>query len=121
MLSAFQPLEQPIMLIDRERRGTILARVRPRAVGTQMLRDDVHPIADPQHGTAKREHLAADIRSAGFVEAPRGARQDYPARLHRPDLLRGEVVWMNLAIDARFTHPSGNELSVLRAKIEDQD
>ena len=31
------------------------------------------------------------------------------------------VKWVNLAVNIQFTHPSGNQLGILRSEIDDQD
>ena len=60
-----------------------------------------------------------DGGSVFFVDAGRAAREDDADGLHFLDALGGQIVADNLAEDVLLAHAAGDQLTVLRAKIED--
>ena len=75
----------------------------------------------PKHGNAEAKDLGIALGSAGFVNARRAAGEDDAARGQLADPLGRDVVAHDLAIDVLLADSSGDELGVLRTKVEDQD
>ncbi len=121
MVAALKAVEERVMSIDDERGGTVLAGVSAGAVGAEMLRDDVHAVADAEHGDAEVEDFVGEVGRAGIVEAGGTTGKDNAAGLQRADFLEGKVIGMDLAIDASLADAPSDELGVLAAKVENQD
>jgi hypothetical protein len=60
-------------------------------------------------------------RSPRLVDATRATGKNQPARPMLLDLLRGDVMPHNLAVNVLLTHPTGNQLGKLRTKIEHEN
>ena len=121
MIAAIEALEERVAFVDHERRGAILAGMSAGAMRSEMLRDDVHAVADAEHRAAQVQDFIGDIGRAAVVEARGPARENDAARIHRADFLRREVIRMDFAIDPRLAHAPRDELGILAAEIENQD
>jgi len=121
MLDTVEALEQPILLVDHEHRGAVLARARADALRTQVLRDHIQAVTDPEHRASEVQHFVADIGRVLLVQAHRAARQNDAARLQGADFRRIEIERMQLAIDMHLAHAARDQLRVLAAEIKDQN
>ena len=90
-------------------------------LAAQDLAQQLHAVADAQHGNAQVEHFGVAPRGARFIHAGRPARQDDAARLMGPDAVRRDIVPDDLAEDVLLAHPPGDQLGVLRTEVQHQD
>src|SRR5262249_13433368 len=82
---------------------------------------ELHAVADAEHGNAEVEDFRIAGRRPLLVDAGRPARQDDAARLQLAHPFGRDAGPHELAEDVLLAHPPGDELSVLRAEVEDQD
>src|SRR5262249_35456194 len=81
----------------------------------------LHAVTDAQDRDAQVENSRVAARGAGFVDALGAAGKDQAARLQFGDAGGGQVVADDLAEDVLLAHPARDQLTVLRAEVEDQD
>src|SRR5437588_625185 len=75
----------------------------------------------PQDRDLLAEQGRIDGRRAGGINTVWAARKDDTVRLPRQDLLDGRRVREELAVHAALADPAGDQLTVLGAKIENED
>ena len=114
------PVEQIGVRHDPHMGPAIFAGRSAFDLPAQRLADQLHAVADAQHGNAQLENRRIAMRSAGFVNARRAARKNQAARGQLLHAGGRDVVPHDFAIDALLAHPPGDQLGVLRAEIEDQ-
>lgn len=88
----------------------------------QISRDELHSVAD----TEDRHHdtiikIRTHARRPIIRHTRRAARQYNAHRAFRRDLIGRKVERVYLAIDALLSNPPGDELSILRTEIENED
>ena len=84
------------------------------------MADELHAVADAEHGNAQLQHGFIAGRGIVAVYAVRSAGEDDALRRHRADLLHGHFARTDLGIDAMLTHAARDQLLVLSAEIQDQ-
>ena len=82
------------------------------------MRQQLHAVADSQYGQSALQHIVRQLRRTCFVDALRAAGEDQPARLQTHHLLGRGASGEELAVHLGFAHPPGNELAVLRPKVQ---
>src|SRR5262249_29648823 len=86
---------------------------------------DVHAVADPEHrrraGSQELQNLRGRHRGVVGIDAGRTTRQDDALRLEPADGVEPDVERMDLAVHVQLADPTGDQLRVLRAEVEDQD
>src|SRR5210317_1317358 len=108
--------------IFRQKVGmTILALACRHDPATEMVTHQLHAIADTQHGDPHFEEFFLYRRCAPVINGLRPPGKDDPRGIECLDLSQAHIKRMQLAVDMRFTHPSGNQLGVLRSEVEDQN
>ncbi|MND89833.1 hypothetical protein D3C80_819070 [compost metagenome] len=81
----------------------------------------LHAVAYAQHRYTGGEHVFWRTRAVGFGGAFRAAGQDDAARIEFADLLFANVPGPQLAVNADFAHAAGDQLGVLRTKVQNQN
>src|SRR5258708_1431861 len=98
---------------------TILAARRRLVVSTKIDRDHPHSVTDTQD---RDVYLfikpALDPRGILVRHARRSAGQDHAFRPFRGDRLSRKMKRVYLAINTLLPNPPGDQLSILRAKIQ---
>jgi hypothetical protein len=87
----------------------------------QLLGHGLHPIADAEHRDAQLEHGLGRARRLRIDHGLGSTGQHDPLRPEAPDLVAVDVPRVDLAKNAGLADPTGDQLGVLRAEIEDQD
>ncbi len=113
--------EQSIALGDPAAGAAVFSGGRALHLAPQCLTGQVQPVADAQDRQPKAENFGVALGRARLVHAGRAARKDNPPRGQFADPLGRDVVADDLAIDLLLPHPPGDQLRILRAKIQDQD
>ena len=101
--------------------GAELAVVRGFDRAAERRAHRLLPVADAQHGQAEREPGGVGLGAAAFGDARGTARQDQRAGAGPVDLGGCQRVRDDLAIDAGFAQPAGDQLRDLAAEVDDQD
>ena len=81
----------------------------------------LHPVADAQHRRAAREHRVVDARRGGGGDRLRAARENDAARREGAQRVFVDVEGADLAVDAVFAHPAGDELGGLGTEVQHQN
>src|SRR4029079_11485712 len=100
VLARPQSLEQPRGFLDLDRRGPELALALERDLATEHMCHEVHAVADAEDRHASVEDLRIDRGRIFVVHARRSAREDHADDVAARELLRGDVVREDLAVDA---------------------
>ena len=82
----------------------------------QMERQQLLPVADPQHRRAEREDLRVNLRTALFIDARR--TPGYDDRPHTAQGGGGRVARPDLGIHAEFADLSRDQVAILAAGVE---
>ena len=106
--------------VQRDGEYAVLALVARRYRSSAEMADELHPVADAEHGNAELQHGFVAGGGIVAVYAVRSAGEDDALRRHRADLLHGHFARTDLGIDAMLTHAARDQLLVLSAKIQDQ-
>ena len=86
----------------------------------EVLRHQLHAVADAEHGHAELEQLRVDLRRVVGVDRRRPAAQDQRERAARTDAGRVIRVGDELGVDPALPHPPGDQLRVLAAEVDDE-
>jgi len=89
-------------------------------LAAEHLADQLHSVADSQHGQAQPQDVRIAARRRRLEYAGRTARKYQPARRQFKDTLGRNIVADDLAIDMLLAHPAGDQLRVLRTEIKHQ-
>ncbi len=104
--------------------GTRPVRTRARAGADhapQGLADKLHPVADPQDRHIQLEEPGIAPGRAGLINAGGTSRQDQGQRVQLADPIDRHVVAHDPGEGVPFPDPTGDQLDVLGAEIENQD
>src|SRR5216683_5745386 len=115
------PGEQHARLGDLQVGAAELPHLRLLDASAELVDEQLHPVADAENRHAEVEQAVVERGSARRVDRRGTAREDYPARPARGDLLQGNVMRQKLAEDATVANPPGDQLRVLTAVVEYHD
>jgi hypothetical protein len=115
-----ESVEEPRRVSHRDFGTSVFAAVRSDHPGTFEMRDELHPIADPQYGGDVEQGTigGGDLVTVYGVRSP---TQDNPGRLPLANPVETPSRWVNLRIHTRFADTTSDELRELRAKIENEN
>src|SRR5581483_8351446 len=114
-------LKQRHRVEDGQLRVAVLAPVRQAHFAAKLKGHELLSIADAQHRHALRIERGVGVGSALLIDAGRPARQDEAARLAGHQCLDRRIERHDLAVDVALAHAPGDQLGVLRAKIQNED
>src|SRR5205807_4698048 len=101
--------------------GSVFAVVGGQDLAAEVVSDQLHAVADPEHGDAGLERGRVDLGGAAVIDAGRAAAQDQAGRLPVLQLRPGNGAQYQLAVDACLADAPGDQLRVLGAEVEDED
>src|SRR2546423_2218145 len=104
-----------------EHAGAVLAPLADLHLAAEMMRHQLHPVANPQHRNSQRKNLRIGMRRARVVNARGPPRENNSFRRQLRDFPRRNVELDDLRINLAFADPSRDDLGVLRTEIENQD
>src|SRR6266536_944818 len=90
-------------------------------LASEVVSDQLHAVADAEHGHARTERFSIDLRRAGVVHARRSAAQDEAGGPAFRQLRPGSAAGYELAVDVRLAHASRDQLAELRPEIKDEN
>src|SRR5216684_3581922 len=76
-----EPFEQGGRLPDGEQRGPVLMGAPGIDLAAEMVGDELHSVADAEHGNAGPERFRVDLRGIFLVDARRASAEDQSSRL----------------------------------------
>jgi hypothetical protein len=106
---------------NRECRAPVLAVIGQGNVPACRMREKTHAVTNTEKRNVEVENSGFRFWCAVVVDTGRTARQHDPVRLERMDAFERRIERMHLAIDARFANPSGDQLGVLAAEIQNDE
>ncbi len=112
--------EQPALGLGVELGAAELRHSRPLDAPAELLRHQLHAVADPEHRHARLEQGGVDPWSSLRVDRSRPAGEHDRARAPATDLSRRERRRNELRVDAALADAAGDELRVLTAEVDDQ-
>ena len=91
----------------------------PAAVdlASELVGEELCPVADSEDRHAEREDLRIETRGAGGVHRLRSATEDQPGGAAPEHALGRNVVRHDLAVHAGLANPPGDELGILGAEV----
>ena len=78
-------------------------------------------VADAQNGDAPGEDFRVHLGGSVQIDAVGTAGEDNPDGVHGFQLRQGRGVRFDFTVDAALTHPAGDQLVVLAAKVQHKD
>ncbi len=111
--------QQFILFHEREVGTPIFAGRRSLHLSTVFLGKQLRSIANPQQGNLPVELRKSYARRTGIAHAERAARKNDAFDVSQ--IFGNMMIGMNLTIDIQLPYTPGNQLGILRAKIEDKD
>src|SRR4030067_2311367 len=87
---------------------------------SQKITDQLHSVTNSQNGNAHLEEGRVASGGIFFIDTGRSSRKDDPLRRQGFHSFYRNIVRMNFTINLAFPYPSGNELGILRPKIENE-
>ena len=112
--------EQTFILMHVQFGPAVLPLGRLCDLAAKNMGQELHAVADPEHGYTQLQVGLVDKRRSGVIHARRASGQDQALRFEGLDLFEARVVRKDLAVDPGFTNAAGDQLGVLGAEIEDQ-
>src|SRR5262245_23247444 len=96
--------------------------VRRRAhAPAEHIRHQLHAVTDAECWQAEREHGRVRPRCVAFGDTPRSAGEDDADWLAPGDLCNRRAERKNLGVDRQLTQATRNQLSELRAEVENNN
>src|SRR5690606_16829005 len=90
-------------------------------LATEEVADELHAVADAEHGDTQLEDLGVDRGRAVLEDARGTAGEDDRRGLQRLDGGDAHRARVDLTVDAELADAPGDELRVLAAEVEDED
>ena len=116
-----EALEQRVVALELQPRASVLAIVRLLDQPAEPVHEQLHAVADGEHGTAQLEDAQVDVGRARIEHARRPAREHDAARVEGADGLEARGRRVDLAVDVLLADAPRDQLRELRAEVEDQD
>ena len=101
--------------------ASVLALHAPADDTAELLADQLGAVADAEHRNAQVVDRRIERRRTVDVDALGAARQDDRRRLAVGDLVGGDPVRDDLGVHLQLTHPTGDQLGVLGAEVDDEN
>ena len=98
-----------------------LGGARALDAAAELLRHQLHAVADAEHRDAELVDRRIDLRRAVGVDRRRAAAEDQRGRVPRAQRRRRRPVADELRVDPGLAHTTRDQLRVLAAEIDDED
>ena len=87
----------------------------------QLLHQQLHAVANPEHGDAQVPEAWVTYGRPGRIHGAGAATEDDPLRRQLANLFEAGAVSQHQRIHLGFPDPTGNQFGILGAKIKDDD
>ena len=121
LLEPVHAREQPRFTCDFEFGVTVFAFVALIDATAELVRHQLHPVADAERGNAQVPDRGIALRRVLAVHAGRAAAEDQTARSKHRQFRGGRVEVQDLGEHFALTDPPRDDLRVLRAEIQNDD
>ena len=112
-------------LVEKHRRGdglkigtAVLRGVGPDDQSSESVGQNLMAVTNTEHWHAEVEDSVVNLVGVGGEDRSGTSRQDDAHRLHRTNLVGGDLTRHDLGIDVRLTNPPGYQLGVLSAEVD---
>ena len=116
-----ESLEEVGVIVEVDNGPSILLHMWTLDFPSERLDRNLKSVADPEHGNVKAENLFFALGCIWVVDACGAAREDYGSRCLGPNLTDSSVPRQELRIDFALSDPSGYEVGILSAEVQDYD
>ena len=116
-----QPLEELVSGHDRHLRLPVFAGLAGLDPAAELLANQLHAVADAEHGDAEVEDAGIDAGGALLEHAVGTAREDDALRRIGLDFVHRDVERDDLGIDVLLADAARDQLRVLGTVVEDDD
>ena len=113
-------IDEELALLRLQLRLSELGDPRPLDPAAEVLRHQLHPIADPERRHAELEDPRVDLGTILGVDRGGPARENKRERVLRTNGLGRDRVADELRVDAALAHAARDQLRVLPAEIQNQ-
>jgi hypothetical protein len=98
-------------------RGAILLSLSRGYLSSQMMGEQLHPVAYSQYRHVLIQDVARQLGRIRCIDAGWAPGEDEPPRIQAKDALSWRIPGEKLTVDVRLPYTSGDQLSILGAKI----
>src|SRR5207245_10209492 len=102
------------LFADCDQRGAVFVRAAGVDLAAEVMRDELHAVADAQHGNTGLQRLRVDLRRALFVNAGGTSAEDQSAGIALLQLGPWCRAGQGLELDFRSSHPPRYRLAELQ-------
>ena len=113
--------EDAFLFVNVEFGKSVFTFGRTDDVAAQGINHVLQAVADAQYRNAEPKNAFVHTRGTFGINTCRTARQDDTLRCELPDRFNADVWRLNLTVNMVLPYPAGNQLIVLRTKINDQN
>ena len=113
-------VHEQLAALGRELGLAELRDARPLDAPAEVLRHELHAVADAERRDPELEDARIDLRRAIRVDGSRPAREDERQRVARTERLRCDRVRDELRVDAALAHAPRDQLRVLAATVQNE-
>ena len=104
-----------------ELRRTVGTPGRRAHIPAALACEELHSVAHPQHRNRRGENAVGSHRGTVPIDTLRPPGENHADRFPRPDLPVRRGARQDLAVHPHFAEPTGDQLRVLRAEVEDEE
>ena len=117
----FTPRHEGVIHIHAHFGVAVFAFTAGGYLAAQVMGQQLHTVADTQHGQAGIQHIIRQGGRALFIYRVWPARQDITLGVQRQDFFRRGIPVKQLAIHLQFAHAARDQLGILRPIIQDNN
>ena len=99
----------------------VFAAIAEFHLASEVMRHQLHPVADPQDRDSERKDRRVGVGSAFVINAGGSSREQDSFRLERRYFISRDIEADDLRINLTFADAARDYLGVLRAEIEDEN
>src|SRR5713226_8325079 len=115
-----ETFKQRARLTDGEQRRTVLVGAAGIDLAAQVVGDELHPVADAEHGNTRAQRFGVDLWRVLLVDARGPSAEDQSRRLAFLQFGPWRRPGHEFAVDLGLSHTTSDQLAELRSEIQDQ-
>ena len=114
-------IENPAVRLCIHFRLSILADRSRRNASPQHISHQLRTIADSKDRNSHLKDFFFTMRGILLIYTVGTSGKNDSLRIHFPDLIQSQCVWMNLTVNIAFSDSSGNQLVILTTEIQNNN
>src|SRR5437879_8575942 len=108
----------PFRILNAQLRASIFAARRFLDLASQLVRNPLHPVANPEYGNSQRQHFWIALRRLWVIDGAWTAGQNDSRRRKLADFFNRRRARQDGGKNLLLANPARNELGVLSAEVE---